>query len=194
MSVCLQDISNYHHQVVHHVPDGTLTHGGIIETEREAVREAIERDLYAAAEKMDKIQAENDLLLDAIYTAAPEVMQLVSPNVYYRPLPPSNFSGPSYHSPPYPKARLSPRPTQPPPMAPAQNHNYSRENDQDHEMGSSPHVIRESPRHEHARVPSSSSVHAAPSLNGHSNGNGVLRLAPELQLQPKPEAKEEVVL
>ncbi|KAG6865692.1 hypothetical protein C0991_000306 [Blastosporella zonata] len=146
-----------------------------------ALRDTIERELFAAAEKMDKIQAENDLLLDAIYTAAPELMQLVSPVLSARPIPSPqpppppphpHQQGPLLYQPP-PRALLgiSPRPTHSPSLVHSNsNHNnHNHEHEPDHEMG---HVVRESPRHRPARMPSSSSVQTVTNGNPHTNGNG----------------------
>ncbi|KAG5641813.1 hypothetical protein DXG03_004155 [Asterophora parasitica] len=55
-----------------------------------------ERDLELANAKIKKLQAENELLLDAIFTSAPELVQLISP---VEPSPSSHFP-PHYLLPP----------------------------------------------------------------------------------------------
>ncbi|KAG6902351.1 hypothetical protein C0995_001148 [Termitomyces sp. Mi166 len=78
------------------------------------IRDTIERDLYVANNKMDKIQAENDLLLDAIYAASPELMDLVSPILAPRQLPPHPHSHPPPHPHPHPHAQAYPNPNSTP--------------------------------------------------------------------------------
>ncbi|KAG6909812.1 hypothetical protein DXG01_015305 [Tephrocybe rancida] len=174
-----------------------------------SIRDSIEREYFIAAEKREKIQAENDLLLDAIYTAAPELMQLVSPSIPARPLPSPHITrGPHPQEPtqrpPPPHPRLSPRQSHSPSMSRNHSHNHNQnhnpdrqEQEQEHETSSIPQAVqvRESPRHGHARVPSPSSVQTAtngniPSAPAHANGtaNGVARAT---ETESVSEEKEE---
>ncbi|KAG6879090.1 hypothetical protein C0992_005235 [Termitomyces sp. T32_za158] len=150
-----------------------------------AIRDTIEHDLDIATQKMDKIQAENDLLLDAIHTASPELLDFVSPILAPRPLPAYSHAQPYLASTSHPHLHPPGPLYDPPPPAPQgrfssagplnnQDTDYDYRYDYDYEMRASPRGVDRAQGQGSVGAVNGAKNSASALSSGGVNGNGIL--------------------